>query len=101
MSEYPRGAGFQEIRRARQRQNEFVDCQISKAVPEAENGYPLKYKIKRLILPILQSLGKAPFVRFLPVKRTDTLIEEAGFRIVDTGNFPANTPNHFVVSVNT
>lgn len=54
--------------------------------------------IWRLVLPVMQLIGKAPFVRFLRIADLDRTIEEAGFEIIETGNYPAAPPSHFVVA---
>lgn len=46
----------------------------------------------------LQKLGKAPAVRFLRPAELEAAIREAGFEIVETGDYPAKLPNHFVVA---
>ena len=48
---------------------------------------------------VLQRFGKAPFVRYLSPAGLDGLIRDAGFDIIETGNFPARRPpSHFVVA---
>lgn len=54
--------------------------------------------IWRMILPVMQFVGKAPHVSFLQIADLDRAIEQAGFEIVETGNYPASPPNHFVVA---
>ncbi|NNE80212.1 MAG: class I SAM-dependent methyltransferase [Silicimonas sp.] len=52
----------------------------------------------RPMVAAMRLIGKAPFVRFLKVAQVDRLIENAGFRIVETGLYPPTTPNRFVVA---
>ena len=54
--------------------------------------------IWRLVLPVMQFIGKAPFVHFLKIANLDRAIEQAGFEIIETGNYPASPPSHFVVA---
>ena len=51
-----------------------------------------------MAIPILQRLGKAPFVHFATIDGVEQDITGAGFRIVETGNYPVRPPNHFVVA---
>ena len=54
-----------------------------------------------LRLPIwgLQVLGKAPSgVRFLGPPQLQALVKDAGFEILETGEFPASLPNHFIAA---
>lgn len=52
----------------------------------------------RALIPVLRRLGMAPFVRSVTVAELDAAIEAAGFRIVETGVFPASPPARFVVA---
>ncbi|QFT57763.1 hypothetical protein FIU94_02910 [Sulfitobacter sp. THAF37] len=47
---------------------------------------------------MIRLTGKAPFVRFLRIADPDRAIEEAGFEIIETGDYPASPPGHFVVA---
>lgn len=58
----------------------------------------LKYHAMFLAIPLMQMLGKAPFVQKFSVADYDAMIEEAGFDIIETGNHPANPPNRYVVA---
>lgn len=66
---------------------------ISKTVCMAEVG-----RFWRLVLPVMQMLGKAPFVRFLTIPELEQAIERAGFQIIETGNYPVSPPNRYVVA---
>lgn len=50
----------------------------------------------RLIITPMQWVGKAPYVRYLRTSECDHLIADAGFDIVETGNYPATS--RFVVA---
>ena len=54
--------------------------------------------IWRYLLPVMQFIGKAPYVRFLKIAALEAAIERAGFEIIETGNYPASPPNRFVVA---
>ena len=51
-----------------------------------------------LLIPLMQLMGKAPYVRFETIAELDQRIGRAGFEIVETGNYPVRPPNHFVVA---
>ena len=47
----------------------------------------------------MQKLGKAPGpVHFLRPGQVEAEIAAAGFEVVETGGYPKNLPNHFVVA---
>ncbi|MYM56082.1 class I SAM-dependent methyltransferase [Thalassovita mangrovi] len=71
---------------------------ISKTVCLAEGGGALKLRLLMLALPLMQMLGKAPFVRFLKVAELEGALERAGFKIVEAGNFPAKPPARYLVA---
>ena len=51
------------------------------------------------IIWVMQKLGRAPFVDFLTVDRLEAAIRNAGFDLVETGDYPKKLPSHFVVAV--
>lgn len=61
-------------------------------------GWP--FGLLRLALPLMRLFGKAPKGRlhFFSVLDLEARIERAGFRIIETGNYPNSPPNHFVVA---
>ena len=71
---------------------------ISKTPCRPGRGTPLKWRLIMLALPILQWLGKAPFVNLTDAPEWDRAIERAGFKIIETGDYPASPRNHFVVA---
>lgn len=71
---------------------------ISKTPCIAEPGLGLKFGLMKLAIPMLQWLGKAPFVRFLGVSELEGMISNAGFEIVETGNFPVRPPSRYIVA---
>lgn len=50
------------------------------------------------MLKIMQLLGKAPYVGFLSTDRMDQIVKEAGFEILEKGNYPSTPPNHYIVA---
>ena len=52
----------------------------------------------RAVLPVLQLFGRAPFVNFMTIGDLEARIVAAGFRIVESGNYPASPPRRFIVA---
>lgn len=71
---------------------------ISKSPCLGERSLGLKFGLLKRLIPVMQLVGKAPFVRFETIAELDTRITRAGFEIVETGNYPVRPPNHFVVA---
>lgn len=71
---------------------------ISKTPCIGEPTLGWKFGLLRMALPLLQWLGKAPFVRYETIHELERDIANSGFRIVETGNYPVRPPNHFVVA---
>lgn len=71
---------------------------ISKTPCGPGKGAPLKYRLMLLVLPLMQMLGKAPYVKFMSSGDWDAAIIAAGFKIVETGNYPANPPSRYIVA---
>lgn len=71
---------------------------ISKSVCLGERNMGFKFGVLRAAIPLMQRLGKAPFVQYLTMRNLEDRIAHAGFRIVETGNYPARPPSHFVVA---
>jgi len=57
-----------------------------------------KFSIWPLVLPLMQMIGKAPFVAFLKPNGLETTIKDAGFEIVEVTDIPAGRANHFIVA---
>jgi 2-polyprenyl-3-methyl-5-hydroxy-6-metoxy-1,4-benzoquinol methylase len=51
-----------------------------------------------IVLPIMQFLRLAPFVRFLSTDELEGIITSEGFEILETGDYPASPPSHFIVA---
>jgi len=71
---------------------------ISKTTCTPHRGAPLHFRMIMAVLPIMQFFGKAPYVRMRSEQELENAIEQAGFVIVETGNYPANPPNRFIVA---
>ena len=71
---------------------------ISKTVCRPESGGSFKFLLMKTALPLLQLVGKAPFVRLMSIDELEEIVASAGFDIVETGNFPASPPSRFIVA---
>lgn len=71
---------------------------VSKTVCKPTGGLPLKMRLMFLAIPVMQWLGKAPYVRFTPVEDWDALIESKGHKLLETGNHPVAPPSRYVVA---
>ena len=58
----------------------------------------MKWRLMLMILPVLQWLGKAPFVNLMGALDWDKAVEKSGLKIVETGDYPASPRNHFIVA---
>lgn len=71
---------------------------ISKTVCAPAHGgwkYPL---LSKLAVPVMQAVGKAPFVSFITQETLEQKIKNAGFDIVETGDQSGMLPSHYVVA---
>ena len=71
---------------------------ISKTVCLPGSGAPLKFRLIKMILPLMQLIGKAPYVKFMEIKELEEIISSGGFRIIETGNYPASPPSRYIVA---
>ena len=62
------------------------------------SGWP--FGLLRAAIPVMRLFGKAPKgkLHFFRIADLEARIERAGFRIIETGNYPQSPPNHFVVA---
>ncbi len=74
------------------------DLFISKTISNPGRNAPLKLRLMKMILPLMQLVGKAPYVNFMSITDLESRIEAAGFKILETGNYPARPPNRFIVA---
>ena len=52
----------------------------------------------RAVIPPMQWIGKAPFVNVFTTQALDAMVREAGFEILETGDFPKKPPAHFIAA---
>ncbi|MDD7911791.1 class I SAM-dependent methyltransferase [Pseudovibrio exalbescens] len=52
----------------------------------------------RVLVPAMRLIGKAPYVRFLGVFELEGLVKNAGFKILETGNYPVKPPSRLIVA---
>ncbi|MDW4549614.1 methyltransferase domain-containing protein [Defluviimonas sp. D31] len=76
---------------------------ISKTIclPEPGSGWTrerLVLTLMRGALPVMQLLGKAPFVRITRIAELEAMVTAAGFKIIETGNHPAQPPRRYIVA---
>ncbi|TCD15461.1 class I SAM-dependent methyltransferase [Oricola cellulosilytica] len=71
---------------------------ISKTSCAPENGAPISYRAIRVILPVMQFFGKAPYVNFMRIRELEEAITSRGFKIIEVGNYPASPPSRFIVA---
>lgn len=62
---------------------------ISKTPCIGDSSFGVKRFLFRALIPVMKLVGKAPSkVHFLSRKAVDRMIGDAGFDIVESGNFP-------------
>lgn len=71
---------------------------ISKTTCKPTNKLSFKLLAILTILPVMQLLGKAPFVKIRKSNEFDKLITNAGFKIIESGDYPANPPHRYIVA---
>ncbi|MFY0662760.1 MAG: methyltransferase domain-containing protein [Shimia sp.] len=71
---------------------------ISKTPCLSENMRSIKFRLLKTAIPLMQFFGKAPFVRFFSIAELERSITDAGFRIIESGNFPADPPSRYLVA---
>ena len=71
---------------------------ISKTVCTPGAGLPFKLRMLLLMLPLMQWLGKAPYVNFMEIEELEALIAAEGFEIMEAGNYPAAPPSRYIVA---
>ncbi|WP_127112900.1 class I SAM-dependent methyltransferase [Shimia sediminis] len=71
---------------------------ISKTPCLAQGGLGFKFGLLKLMIPLMQLLGKAPFVKMLTIQELETAVTNAGFEIIESGNFPAKPPSRYLVA---
>ncbi|WP_040172358.1 class I SAM-dependent methyltransferase [Phaeobacter piscinae] len=72
---------------------------ISKTPCLGEVRGSFKYWMFQTLIPLMRVVGQAPStVHFLSVADLEGAVEQAGFEIVETGNYPASTPSRYLVA---
>lgn len=69
---------------------------ISKTVCQPGSGAPFKFRLLKIILPLMQWVGKAPYVKFMEIKKLEDLVSSEGFEIIETGTYPP--PSRYIVA---
>lgn len=69
---------------------------ISKTVCQPGAGAPLRFRLMRFLIPILQFFGKAPFVRLMAADAFEARVEASGFEILEAGDHPP--PSRHIVA---
>jgi len=57
-----------------------------------------RYSLLKPVIGAMRLVGKAPKVQFLSPARLEQAVTQAGFRIIETGDFPKSPPSHFIVA---
>ena len=63
-----------------------------------ERGGIKSAMISRIAIPIMQVLGKAPFVNFIAVEELERKIVNAGFKVIETSDQTGLLPSRSVVA---
>ena len=61
-------------------------------------GAGFKVRLLLAVLPLMQAVGMAPYVRKLTIAELERAIAAAGFDIIETGSYPRHPPNRYVVA---
>ena len=72
---------------------------ISKTVCSPGKQTPLKFRLIKAILPLMQLLRMAPYVNFMKISELENIISAQGFKIVETSDSPA--PSRYIVAKKT
>lgn len=71
---------------------------ISKTVCKFGSGTPFKWRLLKVLLPVMQFFGKAPYVNFMEASEWETMIKNGGFEIVESGNYPKGHMSRYIVA---
>ncbi len=52
----------------------------------------------RILVFVMRKVGLAPYVNFLRIQELEDCITKEGFKILETGNYPASPPSRFIVA---
>ena len=71
---------------------------ISKTPCKPQGLGPASYRLMQVVLPILQLLGKAPFVAMGSVAELERLVEEQGFQVIESCNGSRKDIRRYIVA---
>lgn len=71
---------------------------ISKTPCLAEGGLGLKFGLLKFMLPVMQLFGKAPYVNLFDIDTLESAVTQAGFDVIESGNYPAKPPSRYLVA---
>lgn len=71
---------------------------ISKTFLKPTSGLQLEYRLMKVLLPLLQLVGKAPFVAIYDIPTFEKMVEKAGFEIIETLHYPAGETRRYIVA---
>ena len=73
---------------------------ISKTPCLGASGMGLQGGAMRLMIPLMQLIGKAPpVIRFFSTEGLEAMITQAGFKVMEAGSFPSGKPpSHYIVA---
>lgn len=71
---------------------------ISKTFAVKDEGLSFKMRMIKLVLPLMQKLGKAPFVNFMKGTQLEEAISENGFDILESGHYPITADARYIVA---
>lgn len=92
---------LEDVERATRRAHDLLKpggVFISKTLAQKDSGPALKMRMIKLIVPIMQLLGKAPFVNFMSARALDRMITTNGFEILESGYFPETADGRYIVA---
>ena len=71
---------------------------ISKTVCAPDRAWVKYALLRRIAIPLMQAVGKAPYVNFLTATELEKKIAAAGFEIIETGDQAGLLPSRYIVS---
>ncbi|WP_264211118.1 class I SAM-dependent methyltransferase [Leisingera thetidis] len=72
---------------------------ISKTPCLGEARGSWKYRMFQVAIPLMRLAGHAPgHVDLMEIRSLEAAVQRAGFEIIETGNYPADTPGRYLVA---
>lgn len=71
---------------------------ISKTVYRPGTGASLKFRLLKLILPLMQLIGKAPYVNFMEIPELEATIKAGGFELLESASYSPTSPSRYIVA---